>query len=80
MKQKERPLHAVPNLEHHIHYQAPPPPAGNGWVFAGFIFGLLAWLIALATDKGDGRAKKAMRGCLIWVAIIAVIFIIGFAG
>ena len=79
MKQKQGPTYDEPSVQHHIHHQAAPPPAGNGWVFAGFIFGLLAWLIALATDKGDGRANKAMSGCLIWVVIIVVLFILGSA-
>ena len=80
MKQKHENTYDEAGIQHHIHHQATPPPAGNGWVFAGFIFGLLAWLIALATDKGDGRANKAMSGCLIWVVIIAVLFILGGAG
>ena len=46
--------------------------AGASWVVAGFIFGLFAWLIALATDNGDGRANKALSGCLVWVAILAI--------
>ena len=54
--------------------------AGNSWVAAGFIFGLFAWLIALATDKGDGRANKALSGCLMWVVILVVLFVMVTSG
>ena len=54
--------------------------AGNSWVAAGFIFGLFAWLIALATDKGDGRANKALSGCLMWVVILVVHFVMAISG
>lgn len=54
--------------------------AGNSWVAAGFIFGLFTWLIALATDKGDGRANKALSGCLMWVVILAVLIVLVTSG
>ena len=54
--------------------------AGNSWVVAGFIFGLFAWLIALATDKGDGRANKALSGCLMWVVILVVLIVMVTSG
>lgn len=47
-----------------------PPRAHYGWFFAGLLFGLFGWGIALATDKGDGRAKKAFGGFLIWLPFI----------
>lgn len=51
--------------------------AGCGWVLAGFVFGVLAWIIALITDKGDGRANKALGGCLVWVVVLVVFAMIG---
>ena len=51
------------------------PQAGAGWVLAGFLFGALGFLIALVTDKGDGRSNKALGGCMIWVIIVAVILL-----
>ena len=54
--------------------------ASNSWVAAGFILGLFAWLIALATDKGDGRANKALSGCLMWVVILVVLFVMVISG
>ena len=50
--------------------------AGGSWVVVGLLFGLLGWLVALATDKGDGRANKALTGCLLWmIPVIAFIFV-----
>ena len=43
--------------------------ASDGWYMAGCLFGLFGWLIALATDKGDGRDKKALTGCFLWVIL-----------
>ena len=52
--------------------------AGIGWVIAGFVFGLFAWLIAVATDNGDGRSNKAKSGCFVWIVII-ILMVVGQA-
>ena len=53
------------------------PTASMGWVLLGLVFGILGLIIALITDKGDGRVKKTLGGCLISLLITVVcIFII----
>lgn len=54
--------------------------AGHRWFVLGLMFGVVGFLLALATSKGDGREDKALLGCLIWALIIMVVFLVGAAG
>ena len=46
------------------------------WMLLGFAFGIFGWLIAFATDNGDGRGKNALKGCLLWAVIVFFLFLI----
>lgn len=44
--------------------------AADSWFALGCLLGPLAWLVALATDSGDGRGDKALSGCIAFVVLI----------
>lgn len=52
-------------------------PASNWWVVAGFIFQILAVIIALLNNKGDGRVSKAVAGWLIWIMLVTTVWGLG---
>ena len=77
------PVHQVPpqmqqpnvNVSINAPYQK---PAGFEWVLAGIFLGVIGWIIALVTDKGDGRGGKALGGCLLGpILALAVLFLLG---
>lgn len=56
-------------------------PAGYEWLLVGVFLGVIGWIIALVTDKGDGRGGKALGGCLLGPIIaIAFMFFLGVIG
>lgn len=56
-------------------HQDDPPPAGNSWIIADLIFGIIAWFIALITNNGDGRGNKALIGCVFWLLATGGLFV-----
>ncbi len=45
------------------------PSASMAWVLVGVVFGVLGLIVALITNKGDGRVSKTFAGCIIWLPI-----------
>ena len=46
--------------------------ASNAWAVGGFTFGLLVVAMALLTDNGDGRIKKALGGWLLFLWLLSM--------
>ncbi len=48
------------------------PNASMAWVFVGVVFGVIGLIVALITNKGDGRISRTLAGCIIQLLIAAL--------